>query len=237
MPRAVAMPAATGLTFAQHHFQFQEMAKARHVVQVDARCAKHEEKAPLPDAAGKTQRRSERVAQKVRRGRGHDCVARLLGPGRVGTLVEDELALGRGQFAQLEASPGACEESVILDDLHGTVVGDGLRPCEQCGGVGHPRLDLDVAGHARQCGGGRGPADRFSRRHPRRCADRKTSPTRPKSSVNSSNRWGRFAAAKSRSPGANGCRDEPLKNTPWPRATTYSSSCVCGVCRSWPRGA
>ena len=101
----------------------------------------------LPDAADLSIRRSQRLAQRVRRGGWRDQVERFLRAMLVRALIEDEFAAPVRKSSKLQTPGIAPEKRVVLFDLDRSLrcKGGGLR-CERFHAM-DMCLDFDVAGH------------------------------------------------------------------------------------------
>src|SRR5882724_2376420 len=132
----------------EYDFQLDEVPQRLYLIEVDSRATGEIHAAPLAHAPALPIRQRQRVAHRLRRMRRGDDVERLLGPGLVRALIEDQLTgIGR-KGTQFQPPVGTVEERIVLQDLDRSTVRKLRGPELKSGRVGDPRLDFDVAWHA-----------------------------------------------------------------------------------------
>jgi hypothetical protein len=135
------------LALREDDFQLEEMPQVLDTIEVDARSSNEVQGAMLADAPCLTVGERERLAERIRRRRGRDDEEGLLRTRLVRALIEDELTGVGGEPAQLQSSALACEERIVLHDLHRAVMRQGRDRGRDGIHARKTRFDLDVTSH------------------------------------------------------------------------------------------
>ena len=112
------------------------------------RAADQKQRALLAHPARLAIGQRQRLAQGIGLAGARDDVERLLRACRIGAPVEDQLAFGRREAAQLQPAVGAAEKGVVLRDRRRALLGPRRDGCRERVDAVNARLDFDVAGHA-----------------------------------------------------------------------------------------
>ena len=107
-------------TVFEDNLEFQELTEVSNSVQMHASSADKKQGALLHNAADLTVGEAQCLPQRFRTCCGCDDVEGLLRPLLIRTAIEDELAFGAREGAQLQTTGLTAKERIVLLDIDGT---------------------------------------------------------------------------------------------------------------------